>query len=86
MRLDLDKKNGINGYKVVGPNKNEIFLPAAGIKLNYVNNKGSIGEYWTNSLFKYQSSEAVCLRITSNSIEIDYTHRIIGLSVRAVKK
>ena len=45
-------QNGVNGYKVVGPNGNSIFLPAAGV----VNggsrlHVGSGGRYWSNSLF-----------------------------------
>lgn len=41
--------NGVNGYKVTGPNSNSIFLPAAGCRdgnnLNYV---GSGGYYWSS--------------------------------------
>lgn len=47
--------NGINGYKVqskkTGLTNKWIFLPAAGFRLdNYLNNVGSIGEYWSSSL------------------------------------
>ena len=43
--------NSINGYKVIGPNGNSIFLPVAG---NFNDNKndtrGVWGTYWTSSL------------------------------------
>ncbi len=46
--------NGVNGYRVVGPNGNSIFLPAAGYRvgkgLSYV---GSDGYYWSSSLGSY---------------------------------
>jgi uncharacterized protein (TIGR02145 family) len=44
-------KNGVNGYIVVGPNGNSIFLPAAGFR-NYGNGNvkghGSNGYYWSS--------------------------------------
>ncbi|MBR6590759.1 MAG: fimbrillin family protein [Bacteroidaceae bacterium] len=46
----LTELNGINGYKVLGPNSNSIFLPAAGVfnpsSLNYV---GESGFYWSST-------------------------------------
>ena len=46
-----DSINGVWGYKVIGPNKNSIFLPASGIKeytsLNYPVTRGI---YWSNEL------------------------------------
>ena len=41
--------NGIEGYQVVGPNGNSIFLPAAGTKEDdYIYNKG-YASYWTST-------------------------------------
>lgn len=46
-----DSINGVWGYKVIGPNKNSIFLPASGKKeytsLNYAVTRGI---YWSNEL------------------------------------
>ena len=43
--------NGVNGYKVVGPNGNSIFLPAAGCRYDSsVYDVGSRGFYWSASL------------------------------------
>ena len=40
--------NGINGYKVTGPNGNSIFLPAAGRRVNaFLENAGDNGHYRT---------------------------------------
>ena len=44
-------QNGVNGYKVIGPNGNSIFLPAAGCRFEgSLNNAGSYGYYWSSSL------------------------------------
>ena len=44
-------QNGVNGYKVTGPNGNSIFLPAAGYRNDSsVSNAGSHGGYWTAAL------------------------------------
>ena len=43
-------ENGVNGYMVIGPNGNSIFIPAAGYRngslLNYV---GKYGHYWSST-------------------------------------
>ena len=44
-------QNGVKGYKVVGPNGNSIFLPAAGYMLDGTpSSAGSYGYYWSSSL------------------------------------
>ena len=47
--------NGINGYKVTGPNGNFIFLPAAGFKLVYeeelIRDCGELCNYWAGTLY-----------------------------------
>ena len=41
----------IGGYKITGPNGNNIFLPAVGIKNGQnIENRGSIAYYWTGSV------------------------------------
>lgn len=43
--------NGMIGYKVMGPNGNSIFLPAAGHHYHGdFNSAGQYGEYWSSSL------------------------------------
>ena len=46
-------RNGKNGYKVVGPNGNSLFLPAAGIRYSYDETlyyEGSKGLYWSRTV------------------------------------
>jgi hypothetical protein len=78
-------QNGVNGYKVTGPNGNSIFLPAAGYKngfpLLFV---GSFGFYWTRSLNISNPESACFVYIYSDGIVWDYYVRCRGLSVRPV--
>ena len=52
--------NGVNGYKITGPNNNSIFLPAAGYRINVdIFNSGVAGAYWS-SIYLEDYSEAAC--------------------------
>lgn len=47
----MDHLPKIGGYKITGPNGNNIFLPAVGIKNGQnIENRGSIAYYWTGSV------------------------------------
>ena len=46
--LSWTTQNGVNGYRVTGPNSNFIFLPAAGYRSNTsFSSAGSYGDYWS---------------------------------------
>ncbi len=46
--------NGINGYKVTGPNGNHIFLPAAGYRYgSSLSSGGNDGRYWSSTPIDY---------------------------------
>lgn len=73
-----------NGYKVIGPNGNYIFLPAAGcvvgVALDY---SGSSGDYWSSS--PYDSDAAYELSFSSSGSKmICGRYRSCKTSVRAV--
>ena len=51
--------NGVNGWRVTGPNGNSIFLPAAGYRYGTgVSQQGSHGDYWSSSLNSSSSDYA----------------------------
>lgn len=79
------RKNGVNGYNVVGPNGNSIFLPAAGIRedssLDYA---GSCGYYWSSSLTAGESDCACDLYFGSDDHGWGFNGRYNGFSVRPV--
>ena len=51
--------NGISGYKVIAPNGNYIFLPAAGYRNNSESvRKGAHGYYYSSTLFTSRSDYA----------------------------
>ena len=79
-------QNGVKGYKVVGPNGNSLFLPAAGYRgEGYLDGAGSNGDYWSSSLDTSDSNYAYGLDFDSDRVDWSYSHRrYYGLSVRAV--
>ena len=80
-----DQENGVNGYTVTGPNGNSIFLPAAGNRnISYLNNAGSDGNYWSSSLYVYNSVDAYALGFNSSSVGRSNGYRGCGRSVRPV--
>ena len=81
-------QNGVNGYKVVGPNGNSIFLPAAGyMDSSSLSNVGSRGYYWSSSLLTSLSNGAYYVDFYSSDVCWDYYGgRGYGHSVRPICK
>ena len=83
-------QNGVIGYRVIGPNGNSIFLPAAGMKYkNNFWNATSNGYYWSLSLdteHTKNSGNSVYFSLESISWIISGTRRINGQSIRPVYK
>ena len=79
-------QNGVNGYKVVGPNGNSIFLPAAGYIINSsLFAAGSYGYYWSSSFNTSSPSYAYSVVFIPSSMgRRDYDYRYRGRSVRPV--
>ena len=79
-------QNGVNGYKVTGPNGNSIFLPAVG----YINNErfvdlGKGARYWSSSLeLNGGSVAAYSVSFSSNSVVQSIILRTCGQPVRPV--
>ncbi len=71
--------NGIEGYKVTGPNGNSIFLPAAGYRIDE-----EIGYYWSATLYKDISDDAYFLYFFDGDYDWNYCNRYVGLPVRPV--
>ena len=81
-------QNGVNGYKVTGPNGNSIFLPAAGYRYgSEVYHRGSYGLCWSSSLYSGNSLSACDLFFGSGSHDwFSSYRRSSGLSVRPVSE
>ena len=79
--------NGINGYKVTGPNGNSIFLPAAGYRDGTTfYGRGSGGSYWSGSFFERSLSFAYRLDLVRSGRYVDTDFREYGNTVRPVMK
>ncbi len=77
--------NGVNGYLVIGPNGNSIFLPAAGY--NNGVEKGVFLWYWSTSVFtKYFNNEnAYALMAVDFKVYDNFSYdRYNGLPIRPV--
>ena len=68
--------NDVNGYKVVGPNGNSIFMPTT---------SGSYGYYWSRTLDTDYPYYAWSLYFYSDYVGTSYNYRYYGLSVRPVR-
>ena len=80
-------QNGINGYKVTGPNGNNIFLPAAGYRIGSSLSYASRGYYWSSTPYERDGfgNYAYDLRFSSDDNHfMDYFGRYYGQSVRPV--
>ena len=78
-------QNGVKGYKVVGPNGNSIFLPAAGyVYEGTLTNAGSYGYYWSSSLNTDHPVSAYDVDFNSDYVDWINLTRYYGQSVRPV--
>lgn len=79
-------QDGKNGYEVKGTNGNSIFLPAAGYRHDSeLNDAGSLGYYWSTSLFAAIYNCASFLNFASYAHDWDDTSRYYGFPVRPVR-
>ena len=81
--------NGVNGYRVTGPNGNSIFLPAAGSRYGVkVGDQGSLGDYLSSSLGSnysdFYSDFAYRLIFDSGRYNCYGYYRSYGYTVRPV--
>ena len=74
-----------SGYKVIGPNGNSIYLPAAGGRLcdGGVSGVGTGGDYWSST--PNDSGLAWCIDFNSSEFYMNYHYRCYGFSVRLVQ-
>lgn len=77
--------DGVNGYLVIGPNGNSIFLPAVGCVLGSgIKYYGQFGYYWTGEAHPTNSSYAKELLIGINQINVESGRKNVGRSIRPV--
>ena len=80
------KMNGVNGYKVTGPNGNSIFLPAAGYRIDTsLYDAGSYGRYWSATPYS-SSNYAFDLYFYSDGCGWGGSGRGYGRAVRPVSE
>lgn len=79
-------EDGVSGCKVIGPNGNSIFLPAAGFRTEETEkSQNQSGHYWSGDLSLYPE-EACALFFNQQGPKHWNTRRYFGFSVRPVKE
>lgn len=77
--------NGVEGRKFTGANGNSIFLPAAGhFWDNEHYGEGTLGDYWTDTLYTITPHIALNFHFNANVQNISYYTRDYGFTVRPV--
>lgn len=80
-------QNGVNGYKVIGPNGSSIFLPAAGYMYEGTPDDAGLSDsYWTSSLYTYGPDRVCSVYFDSIGMSWGSGFRLVGRSVRPVCK
>ena len=78
--------NGVNGCKFTAANGNSLFLPAAGLRWgDELNDAGSLGGYWSSSLYADFPNYAWDFDFDSDGQGMGGYNRSYGLSVRPVR-
>ena len=82
------EQNGVNGYKVTGPNGNSIFLPAAGRRGGkHLFNAGYRGYYWSSTPYdNYDNYDAYYLIFYYGYDYVYNNDRYSGQTVRPVSE
>ncbi len=81
-------QNGVNGMRVMGPNGNSIFLPAAGYcQLSSRYDVGEYGYYWRSTPFESDTDIACYLYFFGSGYhDVDWHGRFFGHTVRPVSE
>ena len=75
---------GVNGCEVKASNGNSIFLPAAGVRDNDLENTSDEGYYWSSSLYTSAPHNACYALFYLGNVIKSGNSRFCGLSVRPV--
>lgn len=83
------REGKVEGLKIIGPNGNSIFLPAAGqINKTELQRAGVIGRYWSSSLFVGETKDARCAFFAAQTKGVEPGlpgNRVCGYTIRPVK-
>lgn len=78
-------KNGCNGYEIIGPNENSIFLPASGCRFLSANyNVGENGRYWSSTPDESKASGLFRLNFLKEYYSVYWQGDSYGLNIRPV--
>lgn len=77
---------GSNGFRITGPNGNQIFMPSAGyISGKSLGDSQNTGYYWSSCLSKSYEEPAYMMCFSTSNIEVTLNYKYLGCSIRPVK-
>ena len=80
-----DNYKGVSGYEVIGPNGNNIFLPAAGNRYRTSwHSRGEYGYYWCSTPRDNNIKQGNFLFLSNRDCGYGWSFREIGRCIRAV--
>lgn len=79
------RHKGCNGYRITGPNGNQIFLPASGEMIGKsCYSAQECGYYWSASQSKAYDEPAYQMYFSTSSREITINYKYLGFNIRPV--
>lgn len=78
------RQGNVNGYKVVGPNGNHIFLPVGGLD-SFGDSTENSGNYWSGTLSQGLGRTAISLTFDNEGYHTNGVYKVYGKLIRPVK-
>lgn len=83
-RWKWENRNGIEGFRVIGPNKNCIFLPAAGVRGEFLEQYNETACYWSSA--EDSMHGAFSMHFSKCCDDFGSYHKFYGRCVRPVSR
>lgn len=88
-----EERNGYSGYKIIGPNGNDIFLPTTGYRVGFACYSLENGYYWTGTMRPGRSPYPYVLNFnrsnkglnTTSVSGLAYPYKFYGCAIRPVQ-
>ena len=77
--------NGVNGYKLTGPNGKSIFLPATGFRRESLHlNVNEYGAYWASTPYQGEGNNSGYTYFLVDRYSVAWNSRFMGFAIRPV--
>lgn len=77
-------QKGQNGYEIIGPNGNSIFLPVTGFRKDTESYDSGEGHYWSSTPARFSSIDSYYIEFDNSNYKVEFYGRDRGRSIRPV--